>query len=33
MKNKEELFSPVYGCVSFNEKEEIKRERISTLKF
>ena len=26
MKNKEELFSPVYGCVSFNEKEEIKRE-------
>lgn len=26
MKNKEELFSPVYGCVYFNEKEGIKKE-------
>lgn len=26
MKNKEPLFSPMYGCVFLNEKEEIKRE-------
>ena len=26
MKSKEELYSPVYGCVFLNEKEEVRRE-------
>lgn len=26
MKSKEELYSPVYGCVFLNEKEEVQRE-------